>query len=230
MYFQHSPGIRARHPELAAGAIVADGITKHAAVAESVAAHTAVAADRLSSGTEAVLPEIQAWRRTFSRMGLKPTRYRCAAESLLRRFRREGELPAIHPLVDLCNAVSMAFAIPVAVLDRAAIRGGLEVRHATGGERSLTLSGQPEHPAEGEVTFADAEGNAHARRWTNRQSGLSVVRDSTASVLIVAEAVHAGAAEDVARLVPTLAGELTAIWGVATKTALLTADEPRFEF
>ena len=51
-------------------------------------------------------------------MGLKPTQYRCASESLLRRFRKEGSLPRLHPLVDLCNAVSMAYAIPVAVLDR----------------------------------------------------------------------------------------------------------------
>jgi DNA/RNA-binding domain of Phe-tRNA-synthetase-like protein len=48
-------------------------------------------------------------------MGLKPTQYRCAAESLLRRYRKERFLPRIHPLVDLCNAISLAFAIPVAV-------------------------------------------------------------------------------------------------------------------
>ena len=56
-------------------------------------------------------------------MGLKPTQYRCAAESLLRRFRKEGSLPRLHPLVDLCNAVSLAFAVPVAVLDAGRIAG-----------------------------------------------------------------------------------------------------------
>ena len=67
-------------------------------------------------------------------MGLKPTQYRCAAESLLRRFRKEGALPRLHPLVDLCNAVSLAFAIPVAVLDVAEIAWPLEVRYADGDE------------------------------------------------------------------------------------------------
>src|SRR5207237_5536508 len=58
-----------------------------------------MARERLSAaGTESELPEIQAWRRTFSALGLKPTQYRCASESLLRRFRKEGSLPAIHPL------------------------------------------------------------------------------------------------------------------------------------
>jgi hypothetical protein len=67
-------------------------------------------------------------------MGLKPTQYRSASESLLRRFRKESSLPPIHPLVDLCNAVSLAFAIPVAVFDVAKVAEHLDVRYATGSE------------------------------------------------------------------------------------------------
>ncbi|MGE5287344.1 MAG: phenylalanine--tRNA ligase beta subunit-related protein [Micromonosporaceae bacterium] len=53
--------------------------------------------------------------------------YRCASESLLRRFRKEGALPQLHPLVDVCNAVSLAFAIPVAVFDVSKITGHLSI-------------------------------------------------------------------------------------------------------
>lgn len=67
---------------------------------------------------ESEFGQIQAWRRAFSQMGLKPTQYRCAAEALLRRLRKEHSLPRLHPLVDLCNAASAAYAIPVAVFDR----------------------------------------------------------------------------------------------------------------
>ena len=123
-------------------------------------------------------------------MGLKPTQYRCAAESLLRRFRKEGSLPRLHPLVDLCNAVSLAFAVPVAVLDADQVAWPLEVRYASGDEDYLTFGGEVEHPAPGEVIFADQAGQAHARRWTNRQSGRSAVSPATSTVLIVAEALH----------------------------------------
>lgn len=128
-------------------------------------------APAVAVAAESELPEIQAWRRAFAQLGLKPTQYRCASESLLRRFRKEGRLPALHPLVDLCNAVSLAFAVPVAVLDVAQITGPLKVRYATGTETYLTFASETEHPAEGEVIFADQAGHAHARRWTNRQSG-----------------------------------------------------------
>jgi DNA/RNA-binding domain of Phe-tRNA-synthetase-like protein len=206
MEFSHHPGIRAKFPELAAGVLYADGICADADVSEHIARFNAIARSRLdAAGTESDLPEIQAWRRAFQKMGLKPTQYRCASESLLRRFRKEGELPRLHPLVDLCNAVSIAFAIPVAALDVTKVAWPLQVRPAAGDERYEAFSGETENPEPGEVSFIDAEGRAHARRWTHRQSGLSAVKDETASVIIVAEALHASAAQDVAHLAESLA-------------------------
>jgi DNA/RNA-binding domain of Phe-tRNA-synthetase-like protein len=109
MHFQHSEEIWRDFPQLVPGILFAAGITDDVAVDSRSARFTAVARSRLAEVPEGELPEIQAWRRAFSRMGLKPTQYRCAAESLLRRFRKDGTLPQLHPLVDLCNAVSLAY-------------------------------------------------------------------------------------------------------------------------
>jgi DNA/RNA-binding domain of Phe-tRNA-synthetase-like protein len=142
---------------------------------------------------------------------------------LLRRFRKEGTLPQIHPLIDLCNAVSLAFAIPIAVFDRANITGDLTVRYATGDETYLTFGGETEHPGTGEVIFADSAGNAHARLWTNRQSGLSGVQAGTTDVLIVSEAMHETAPADMANLIATLAGEIASAWGGSPETGFPNA-------
>jgi DNA/RNA-binding domain of Phe-tRNA-synthetase-like protein len=229
MYFQHAPDIWRDFPELAAGVVVADGIHPDVNVEDRIATYTGIAAERLGGGPESELPEIQAWRRTFSKMGLKPTQYRCASEALLRRFRKEGVLPRLHPLIDLCNSISLAFAIPVAVIDVANVVEGIEVRRADGTERYETFGGETEHPEAGEVIFADAAGQAHARRWTNRQSGRSAVRDTTTSVIIVAEAMHDTASDDIERLIGTVANEVGEFWSVAPRTAVLTAVAPRFE-
>lgn len=226
MQFQHSVDIWRDFPHLVPGAMYVGGITSTAQV--SADCFYSAAAARLDRATESELPEIQAWRRAFAQMGLKPTQYRCASESLLRRFRKEGSLPALHPLVDLCNAVSLAYAIPVAVLDVAQITGPLEVRYATGEEEYLTFAGDTERPAPGEVIFADQAGQAHARRWTNRQSARSAVRDTTSTALIVAEALHDSAPADVPDLLAALATELQALWTTKPQTAILTAAAPRF--
>ncbi len=212
MHFEHADEIWRDFPELVPGVIAAGGITPDADVAEPVAGYTKVAMDRLAAAPESEFPEIQAWRRAFGRFGVRPTQYRCASEALLRRLRREGTLPSLHPLVDLCNAISAAFATPIAVLDVDQIGGDLQVRYATGDERYLTFGGEVEYPAPGEVIYADSAGQAHARRWTNRQSGASAVRESTSSVLIVAEALHGTAPADMPRLVAAVTTELTAAW------------------
>jgi DNA/RNA-binding domain of Phe-tRNA-synthetase-like protein len=224
--FRHDETIWNQFPTLAPGVLLVENITPNVSADAVTDRYLDVARARLAIGPESAMPEIQAWRRAFSALGLKPTQYRCASESLLRRLRTHGSLPRLHPLVDLCNAVSVAFAIPVAALDRSRIDGDLVVRHAIGDEDYLTFGGQIEHPEPGEVIFADQAGQAHARRWTNRQSGLSAVGASTTDVLVVTEALHAGAADDVARLTQALAGALAEVWSVTPSISLLNAGSP----
>ncbi len=102
----------------------------------------------------------------------------------------KGNLPPLHPLVDLCNAVSVAYAIPIAVFDLAHVAGNLQVRHATGDEDYLAFSGEHQRPDAGEVIFADEQRHVHARRWCKRQSACQPSAERR-QVLIVAEA-HAG--------------------------------------
>jgi DNA/RNA-binding domain of Phe-tRNA-synthetase-like protein len=230
MYFCHSGEIWRDFPERVAGLLFAEGITKDASVSPQIAKFNAIAEARLATTSEGQLPEIQAWRRVFSSMGLKPTQYRCASESLLRRFRKEKSLPHIHPLIDLCNAISLAFAIPVAVFDVSKIAECIEVGYAVGSEVYLAFSGEIENPEAHEVIFADSAGRAHARRWTNRQSAYSAVRDQTRAVLIVTEAMHDSAPTDIPNLTTAIADELNVIWSVTPKTTILTQSSPRFEF
>ncbi|MFE1442770.1 B3/4 domain-containing protein [Streptomyces sp. NPDC058739] len=229
MRFRHAPALWEQFPELTAGVLHADGVDARADTGSAAGAYLARAADRLAGSTEGEFPEVLAWRRVFARTGLKPTQYRCASESLLRRLRKEGSLPRIHPVVDLCNAVSVAYAVPVAALDADRITGPLlEVRHARGDEIYTPFGGGTEHPAPGEVTFVDSAARAHARRWTHRQSGHSVVGPHTWRILVVTEAVHEGGADTVPDLLRTLAAELAAHWPTDPATAVLTAARPEF--
>ncbi|WP_309232402.1 B3/B4 domain-containing protein [Micromonospora tarensis] len=163
MQFHHSSQLRDAYPDLVAGVVLVDGITATTDVAGRTAGYLTEARRRLTAGgAESGFPEIQAWRRAYAAMGLRPTRYRCAAEALLRRLRLDGELPRVHPLVDLCNAISAAYAIPVAVLDLDRVDGDLTVQPAHGDEEYLSFAGDTEHPEPGEVTFVDSAGRAHA--------------------------------------------------------------------
>jgi DNA/RNA-binding domain of Phe-tRNA-synthetase-like protein len=228
VFFGHSPALWREFPQLVPGVLVVGNV--HPKVAVRLEPWHARARERLSRGPESELAEISAWRRAYAQMGFKPTQYRSAAEALLRRFRREGDLPRLHPLVDLCNAVSLAYALPVAVLDLAHVDTHLEVRHAAGGEEHTGFNGETEHVEPGEVIFADAANHAHARRWTFRQSRRSTVSAATRDALIVAEGLHATAGDDVPALVDVLARSIETLWGAPRHRAVLSAAAPRLEF
>ncbi len=228
MYFQHTEAIWSSFPMLVPGLLLVEGITPLIDVEQRLGPLFDRARARLGDGAESELPAIQAWRRAYSQMGLKPTQYRSAAEALLRRFRREGDLPRLHPLVDLCNAVSLAYALPVAVLDLAGVAEGIEVRYADGDEEYLAFSGEIEHPEPGEVIFADAARHVHARRWTFRQSRRSTVAETTTRALIISEGLHADAPRDVAALLDTLEAEIGAAFAPPRARTLLSAAAPRW--
>lgn len=230
MYFQHADEIWRDFPQLVPAVLLAEGITDIARPGQLIDRFEQRAASRLATTPAGQLPETQAWRRVFSQMGLKPTQYRCASESLLRRFAKDGSLPRIHPLVDLCNAVSLAYAVPVAAFDLSAVTGHLQVRYAHGDETYLTLSGTTERPEAGEVIFADAAGHAHARRWSNRQSGRSAIQHTTSRALIVAEGMHPSSPADLTHLVSDLADGLAEIWSISPATTVLSRSTPRFDF
>ncbi len=161
-------------------------------------------------------------------MGLPPTQVRCAAEALLRRLRQDGQLPKVHPLVDLCNAVSVHAAAPIAIFDCARVAWPLSVAHARGDEAFLTFAGQVEHPAQAEVVFVDAARRAHARRWAHRQSSFSAVSASTESVLIVIEAFHDDASSTVAAALAWLDEAFRRVPGCTTTSRALSAASPDF--
>jgi DNA/RNA-binding domain of Phe-tRNA-synthetase-like protein len=229
MFFRHSRGIWRDFPQLSAGLLLVQGVNSLRGVPEAVAALWTSAKERLAGTSEGELPEIQAWRRAFSAMGLKPTQYRCAAESLLRRFRKEGSIPPLYPIIDLCNAVSLRFATPVAVFDPRKVTEFLEVRYAKGDEIYTPFSGPDEQPQAAEIIFADAAGRAHARRWSHRQSGYSAVSESTTTALLVAEALHQASRTDMPELVKTLSTYLAQA-GAGVIRSLVLTEPGEFEF
>lgn len=230
MYFRHVPEIWQQFPHLVAGVLVVDNIQPQVEAEPLLGPWYERARRRLSQGPESSMPEVSAWRRAYAQMGLKPTKYRSAAEALLRRFKREDDLPRLHPLVDLCNAISLSFALPIAAFDLAQVEKYLEVRYAKGDEQYLAFSGEIETPPPEEVIFADAANQVHARRWTFRQSRKSTISPQTTQALIVSEGLHDTAPSDVPALFEALAGAISDLWSPPQHRSILTAKLPRLEF
>ena len=177
--FGYDAAVLQRYPTIRAGVVRATGLSNGPSGPELRDEYGAVqraAADRLRGTAVAELPSIAAWRRAFTAFGVKPTQYRNAAEALLRRLTKHGDLPCINTLVDIGNLVSIRHAMPVAVLDLASIADPITVRFATGTEAFVDLGATGAvHPEPGEVIFVDRDDVVSCRR---RRRGERAARQS----------------------------------------------------
>jgi DNA/RNA-binding domain of Phe-tRNA-synthetase-like protein len=231
--FRYDPAILERFPGIVGGVIHATGVTNGPTppgLVEAFAATQAAVRTRIGETPLSEIPSLAAWRRAFRAFGVDPTQYRSAAEALLRRLTKQGELPSIGTLVDLANLVSIRYALPVAVFDRQTTRGGTVVRFARGDERWTDLgSSTTDRPAPGEVIFADAADVVVARRWCWRQSAASAASADTTEILVTVEGHHEGAAGEVTRALDDLEQLLRDHTAAPTiRRALLVAADPVF--
>lgn len=103
--YQIAPGFRALSISVQAAPVVDPhvGVTALKAACEAV----------LSDSPAWAESHLAAWADVFQKFGAKPKRTPCSAEALRKRVLRDGTLPALDPVVDLYNAVSLRYAVPV---------------------------------------------------------------------------------------------------------------------
>jgi DNA/RNA-binding domain of Phe-tRNA-synthetase-like protein len=101
-------------------------------------------------------PTVAAMRKLFRAAGTDPTRYRPASEALLRRVLKGEDLPAIHPLVDINNCLSVELAVPCCVAAEGTFTPPLVLRSGRPGESYESLRGP--FNLEGKPLLVDAQG------------------------------------------------------------------------
>ncbi len=101
-------------------------------------------------------PTVAAMRSLFRAAGCDPTRYRPSSEALLRRVLKGEDLPAIHPVVDLNNCLSVALAVPCCAAAEGSFAAPVVLRAGGAGESYESLRGP--FNLEGKPLLADGEG------------------------------------------------------------------------
>lgn len=112
---------------------------------------------------------LQLYRRALNELGVNPSRYPCSIESILTRISRKGEFPAVSPVVDLGNYISIKYRVPVGVHDMDTLQEDLWIR-LTGEEdcqiEENHLQGDELRP--GEPVYVSGH-IVRTRRWIWRQ-------------------------------------------------------------
>lgn len=214
--FRVDPEIFARFPDYCVGVVVATGLDNETADAGDALARASQetrTALRRDGGSKE-LAGVTLWRDAFCRFGIDPDGFPSSVEALMRAVEQDVGPKPISPAVDLANAVSLRYRLPIGAHDIDKLRGDFEVRLSRSGDRFASLGSLElkDVPA-GEPVYAD-ENEVRTRRWVWRLGERGKVTESSTNVFFPIDG-FAGkndgqvrqAVEDLARL---LAGKLGA--------------------
>lgn len=182
-----SAEVFALRPDYCALSVVADEVANSPRHPQVTALAEAVGA----SWSRPVWAEahLESWRAAYRAFGAKPQRTPSSAEALLKRLAADGHLPNLNAAVDLYNAISVGYAIPVGGENAGAYAGHPRLMRAAGHELFDTIKDGSEHaesvPA-GEVVWCDDRG-VTCRRWNWRQGVRTRIDPSTRQMWFVLE-------------------------------------------
>lgn len=183
-----SPAVRALRPDFRAASVRV--VAGHNLVEEPEASamlYSAIVG--IGDGPPWADAHLQAWADAYRAFGAKPNRTPCSAEALRKRVLKQGALPAINAVVDVYNALSLRYAVPVGGEDlrgyvgspRLVVADGTEPFETTANGEAMVETVEP-----GEVVWRDDAG-VTCRRWNWRQGPRTRLTETSRDMWFVFE-------------------------------------------
>ena len=122
------------------------------------------------------------YRDAFTKLGINPNKFMCSIEALMTRISKGKDIPSINPIVDLGNALSLKYELPIGVHDiDNFINEEIEIRTSTSND--IFIPFEVEHLEDGEIIYASGD-EVKTRRWTWRQGENSKVTEKSTNLFI----------------------------------------------
>lgn len=182
------------YPEALVGVVVAREIInsqEQSDITNFLKQQEAKVAEEFFAANIALHPRIAGWREAYKKFGAKPQKYYSSVESLVRRVLSGQRIPNINNIVNIYNAISLKYIIPIGGEDLDKIQGDVELTIAGEAEAAILLLGEREEkaPKVGEVFYKDGMG-AICRRWNWREAERTKLTESTRNALLIVEGLN----------------------------------------
>lgn len=190
-------------PDAAIGIVVARGIKAvdevdaddAKAIARLLGEANAAADQHLTSNTISQNEVVAVWRDAYQRFKTKKGA-RCSIENLLKRVLKGNPVGSITPSVDIYNAISLKYALPVGGEDIDAFVGDVRLGVTEGGDAFRPLGEDEDDPTlPGELCYRDDEG-AICRCWNWRDGVRTALTDESRNAFLIIECVDPERVDD----------------------------------
>ncbi|MFI3124503.1 B3/4 domain-containing protein [Streptococcus suis] len=131
-------------------------------------------------------PVIQVYRKAYQQFKTKKGA-RSSIEALLKRVSGNNPVRSINPLVDIYNAASLRYALPVGAEDLDTFVGNLQLTITEGGDEFYLIGDDTNQPTlPGELCYKDQAG-AVCRCFNWRDGERTMITDQTKNAFLVIE-------------------------------------------
>ena len=173
-------------PGVCFGIVVAKGIDNTAAypqIGTMLDAAVSSAAARFDGRKVKEDPSILPYRSAFKTLGINPNKFMSSIEAMFTRVAKGKGLPHINPIVDLGNALSLKYVLPMGAHDIGQADGqDIEVRFSREGDSFIPFGEcDCESVPEGELIYTVGT-KVRTRRWTWRQSELGKIGEGSRDI------------------------------------------------
>lgn len=224
-------------PNAALGVVVAKDVKSVDEVSDAEAAEIAVLLKAANEDADKILTSnvisenapVKVWRDAYSKFKTKKGA-RCSVENLLKRVLKGNPVGSINPVVDIYNAISLKYAVPMGGEDIDSFEGDLRLGMTEGGDAFQGLGEEKDEPTlEGEICYRDDAG-AVCRCFNWRDAQRTALQDDTKNAFLVIECVDPAYLEATQAAIDELAMLMERYMGatIASKT-MVTRENPVLE-
>lgn len=174
--------------------------------------------------------EVACYREAFRTLGINPNKFMSSIEALLTRVSKKKGLPSINPIVDIGNAMSLKYYLPMGAHDIDTITPqDVEVRFSREGDQFIPFG---EEEAEildpGELVYAVGN-KVRTRRWIWRQSEEGKIVESTKNIFFPIDGFKNSNYDNLMAAREELATLLKEIFDCEIKLGFIDKDNREFE-
>ena len=173
---------------------------------------------------------IKCYREAFQKLNINPNKFMCSIEALLTRISKKKGMPEINAVVDLVNAVSIKYKLPMGAHDLDSMKEDFYIRYSVNGDIFLPFGETNTEEVDNNELVYVTSNDVRTRRWIWRQSEHGKIIETSSNIIFPIDA-FIGINDDKAiKARDELSELLSKFFNCEIKTGLIDAKNNYIEF